>query len=159
MAASWRRAVWFPKEDGTGQNQTPHPSLAIVGLILLIIMFNFHGFFGYSSPTSHHYQWILKRFLFFILTIQFKENVKFYFDISRNLQFFSYIVIQHWMVRYLDRGETRQSCWTEPLSLYHRNNSGRCVNKLSVDTKISTTCIGFKCTCACTMYNMYSWWI
>lgn len=35
MAASWRRAVWFPKEDGAGQNQTPHPSLAIVGLILL----------------------------------------------------------------------------------------------------------------------------
>lgn len=32
MAASWRRAVWFPKEDGAGQNQTPHPSLAIVGL-------------------------------------------------------------------------------------------------------------------------------
>lgn len=35
MAASWRRAVWFPKEDGAGQNQTTHPSLAIVGLILL----------------------------------------------------------------------------------------------------------------------------
>lgn len=46
MAASWRRAVWFPKEDGTGQNQTPHPSLAIVGLILLNHYVQFSWIFG-----------------------------------------------------------------------------------------------------------------
>lgn len=94
-----------------------------------------------------------------ILTIQFKAKVKFYFDLSRFKKFliyfiYMYVVIQHWMVRFLDRGETRQSCWMEPLSLYRRNNSARCVNKFCVQIKISTTHIGFKCTCACTMYTV-----
>lgn len=96
-----------------------------------------------------------------ILTIQFKANVKFYFDRSRFKKFliyfiYMYVVIQHWMVRFLDRGETRQSCQMEPLLLYRRNNSERCVNKFCVPIKISTTHIGFKFSCACTMYNMYT---
>lgn len=97
-------------------------------------------------------------FLNIILTIQFKAKVKFYFDLSRFKKFliyfiYMYVVIQHWMVRFLDRGETRQSCWMELLSLYHRNNLERWGNKLCVQIKISTTCIGFKCTCMC-MYNV-----
>lgn len=100
-------------------------------------------------------------FLNIILTIQFKAKVKFYFDLSRFKKFliyfiYMYVVIQHWMVRFLDRGETRQSCQMEPLSLYRRNNLERWGNKLCVQIKISTTCIGFKCSCACTMYNMYT---
>lgn len=94
-----------------------------------------------------------------ILTIQFKANVKFYFDLSKFKKFliyfiYMYVVIQHWMVRFLDRGETRQSCQMEPLSLYRRNNLERWGNNLCVQIKISTTCIGFKCTCACTMYTV-----
>lgn len=98
-------------------------------------------------------------FLNIILTIQFKAKVKFYFDLSRFKKFliyfiYMYVVIQHWMVRFLDRGETRQSCWMELLLLYRRNNLERWGNKLCVQIKISTTCIGFKCTCACTMYTV-----
>lgn len=98
-------------------------------------------------------------FLNIILTIQFKAKVKFYFDLSKFKKFliyfiYMYVVIQHWMVRFLDRGETRQSCQMEPLSLYRRNNLERWGNKLCVQIKISTTCIGFKCTCACTMYTV-----
>lgn len=68
-----------------------------------------------------------------------------------------YVVIQHWMVRFLDRGETRQNCWMEPLSLYHRNNLERWGNNLCVQIKIQQHVLDLNVhACACTMYNMYT---
>lgn len=97
-----------------------------------------------------------------ILTIQFKANVKFYFDLSKFKKFliyfiYMYVVIQHWMVRFLDRGETRQSCQMEPLSLYRRNSSARCVTRFLICTctnkNINDTYWIEMYMC---MYNVYS---